>query len=241
MKRIFTLFLAMMMAMSLSITAFAAAPSPVVSGSQNDTKGSVVINEVNTLITYSVYKILDLHTFNSVENAYTYKVAAGWEDFFNKDAIKKYVSVDSTGLVKWIWDASGVATDDPIKTLNDASADLAKQALDYAKDNGIPVGPGRGSAAGSIVAYALKITDIDTLKFNLLFERFLNPSRIEEPDVDTDISKVHRSQAIEYLKKQKGKVICLNDTEDEIDFELHKEMIIAAFEELLPDKSSFEL
>ena len=58
----------------------------------------------------------------------------------------------------------------------------------YAKDNGIAVGPGRGSAAGSIVAYALKITDVDPLAYDLLFERFLNPERVSMPDIDIDFS-----------------------------------------------------
>lgn len=58
----------------------------------------------------------------------------------------------------------------------------------YAKEMGIPVGPGRGSAAGSLVAFALKITDIDPLKYDLLFERFLNPERVSMPDIDTDFA-----------------------------------------------------
>ena len=56
----------------------------------------------------------------------------------------------------------------------------------YAKENGIPVGPGRGSSAGSLVAYCLGITDVDPLKYNLFFERFLNPERVSMPDIDID-------------------------------------------------------
>ena len=58
--------------------------------------------------------------------------------------------------------------------------------INYAKQNGIMVGPGRGSAAGSIVAYTLRITDIDPIKYSLIFERFLNPERVSMPDIDID-------------------------------------------------------
>ena len=80
------------------------------------------------------------------------------------------------------------------------TADFVK----YAKDNGIPVGPGRGSAAGSIVSYALGITSIDPLKYNLLFERFLNPERISLPDIDIDFCIERRGEVIDYIKKQYG-------------------------------------
>jgi DNA polymerase-3 subunit alpha len=76
--------------------------------------------------------------------------------------------------------------------------------VNYAKENGIPVGPGRGSAAGSIVSYALGITSIDPLKYNLLFERFLNPERISLPDIDIDFCIERRSEVIDYIKKQYG-------------------------------------
>ncbi|MEE8341033.1 MAG: DNA polymerase III subunit alpha, partial [Candidatus Neomarinimicrobiota bacterium] len=76
--------------------------------------------------------------------------------------------------------------------------------VNYAKKNGIPVGPGRGSAAGSIVSYALGITSIDPLKYNLLFERFLNPERISLPDIDIDFCIERRGEVIDYIKKQYG-------------------------------------
>lgn len=69
----------------------------------------------------------------------------------------------------------------------------------YARDNGIPVGPGRGSAAGAIVAYAMRITDIDPLQFELLFERFLNPERVSMPDIDVDFCVRGRGQVIDYV------------------------------------------
>ena len=75
----------------------------------------------------------------------------------------------------------------------------------YARDHGIPVGPGRGSAVGSLVAYCLKITDLDPLRFNLLFERFLNPDRISMPDIDTDFCVERRDEVIAYVTEKYGK------------------------------------
>ncbi|MBE7021630.1 MAG: DNA polymerase III subunit alpha [Ruminococcaceae bacterium] len=77
--------------------------------------------------------------------------------------------------------------------------------IKYAKDNGIPVGPGRGSAAGSVVAYALGITNIDPLRYNLLFERFLNPERISMPDIDVDICNEGRQRVIDYVIEKYGR------------------------------------
>jgi DNA polymerase-3 subunit alpha len=76
--------------------------------------------------------------------------------------------------------------------------------INYARSSDIPVGPGRGSAAGSIVAYLLKITNIDPLKYNLLFERFLNPERVSMPDIDIDFCYVQRSKIIEYVARRYG-------------------------------------
>ncbi|MGO9903027.1 MAG: DNA polymerase III subunit alpha [Solirubrobacteraceae bacterium] len=75
----------------------------------------------------------------------------------------------------------------------------------YAKDSGIPVGPGRGSAAGSIVAYCLAITDVDPIRYDLLFERFLNPERVSMPDIDIDFSVRGREQVIRYVTDKYGK------------------------------------
>ena len=75
----------------------------------------------------------------------------------------------------------------------------------FAKDNGIAVGPGRGSAAGSIVSYALAITDIDPLKYDLLFERFLNPGRKSMPDIDMDFSVARREEVIDYVADKYGR------------------------------------
>lgn len=76
--------------------------------------------------------------------------------------------------------------------------------VNYSRQNGIPVGPGRGSAAGSIVAYALGITDIDPLKYNLLFERFLNPERVSMPDIDIDFCMERRDEVINYVTQKYG-------------------------------------
>jgi DNA polymerase-3 subunit alpha len=77
--------------------------------------------------------------------------------------------------------------------------------IKYAKDSGIPVGPGRGSAAGSLVAYAMGITDIDPLEYDLIFERFLNPERISMPDIDVDFCMNNRGRVIEYVRNKYGK------------------------------------
>ncbi len=77
--------------------------------------------------------------------------------------------------------------------------------INFARKRGIPVGPGRGSAAGSLVAYCLDITDIDPIKYNLLFERFLNPERISMPDIDVDFCKDRRGEVIQYVEEKYGK------------------------------------
>ncbi|HEY2653245.1 MAG TPA: DNA polymerase III subunit alpha [Solirubrobacteraceae bacterium] len=77
--------------------------------------------------------------------------------------------------------------------------------VNYAKDSGIAVGPGRGSAAGSIVAYCLRITDVDPLRYGLLFERFLNPERVSMPDIDIDFSVRGRERVIRYVTQKYGK------------------------------------
>ena len=77
--------------------------------------------------------------------------------------------------------------------------------INWAKNNGCPVGPGRGSGAGSLVAYVMKITDLDPLKYNLLFERFLNPERVSMPDFDIDFCQTNRNLVIDYVKAKYGK------------------------------------
>ncbi|MDR0637019.1 MAG: DNA polymerase III subunit alpha [Treponema sp.] len=81
---------------------------------------------------------------------------------------------------------------------------IVQDFINWAKEHDIPVGPGRGSGASSIVAYALRITDIDPLKYNLLFERFLNPERISMPDFDVDFCNERRDEVIQYVTKKYG-------------------------------------
>ena len=82
---------------------------------------------------------------------------------------------------------------------------IVQDFIKAAKDRGIPVGPGRGSAAGSIVAYGLGVTKVDPLKFDLLFERFLNPERISMPDIDVDFCFERRGEVIEYVRERYGR------------------------------------
>ena len=77
--------------------------------------------------------------------------------------------------------------------------------IQWAKAQAIPVGPGRGSGAGSVAAWALMITDLDPLRFDLLFERFLNPERVQMPDVDMDFEDTRRGEVIEYVTNKFGR------------------------------------
>ena len=81
---------------------------------------------------------------------------------------------------------------------------IVQDFINWAKDNGVPVGPGRGSGAGSLVAYCLRITDLDPVKYNLLFERFLNPERISMPDFDIDFCQEKRQSVIDYVTQKYG-------------------------------------
>ena len=76
--------------------------------------------------------------------------------------------------------------------------------INYARSVGISVGPGRGSAAGSVVSYCLGITDIDPIKYNLIFERFLNPERVSMPDIDVDFADERRGEVIDYVVGKYG-------------------------------------
>ncbi|MBK7762008.1 MAG: DNA polymerase III subunit alpha [Bacteroidetes bacterium] len=82
---------------------------------------------------------------------------------------------------------------------------IVSDIIRYSKNNGVVVGPGRGSAAGSVVAYCVGITSIDPLKYNLLFERFLNPERASMPDIDTDFDDIGRGKVVEYIVNTYGK------------------------------------
>lgn len=82
---------------------------------------------------------------------------------------------------------------------------IVMEFIQWSKDNAIPVGPGRGSGAGSLVAYALKITDLDPLEYDLLFERFLNPERVSMPDFDVDFCMDKRDQVIDHVAEMYGR------------------------------------
>lgn len=82
---------------------------------------------------------------------------------------------------------------------------IVQDFIVWAKDRGIPVGPGRGSSAGSLVAYCLRITDVDPLRFDLLFERFLNPERVSMPDIDVDFCYERRGEVIDHVREKYGK------------------------------------
>ena len=112
---------------------------------------------------------------------------------------KKYDNIDSKVLNRLNFEL------DVIKKMGFAGYFLiVMDFIQYAKNNSIPVGPGRGSAVGSIVSYATGITDIDPLKYNLLFERFLNPERISMPDIDIDFCIEGRQSVIDYIKTRYG-------------------------------------
>ena len=81
---------------------------------------------------------------------------------------------------------------------------IVAEFINWAKDCGIPVGPGRGSAAGSLVAWAMRITDVDPIRFTLLFERFLNPERVSMPDIDVDFCQDRREEVIEHVRQKYG-------------------------------------
>lgn len=81
---------------------------------------------------------------------------------------------------------------------------IVSDFIGYAKSHDIPVGPGRGSAAGSMVAYCLDITDVDPMKYSLYFERFLNPERVSMPDIDVDFCYRRRGEVIDYVNQKYG-------------------------------------
>ncbi len=82
---------------------------------------------------------------------------------------------------------------------------IVSDFIQWAKNEGIPVGPGRGSGAGSLVAYSLLITDLDPIRFGLLFERFLNPERVSMPDFDIDFCQDRRDDVIRYVQQKYGR------------------------------------
>ena len=79
---------------------------------------------------------------------------------------------------------------------------IVSDYIQWAKDHDIPVGPGRGSAAGAVLAYVSKITDVEPIRYGLLFERFLNPARVSMPDIDVDFADDERERVLDYVSKK---------------------------------------
>ncbi|MCL1875694.1 MAG: DNA polymerase III subunit alpha [Synergistaceae bacterium] len=132
----------------------------------------------------------------------------------NEETLSERLSKDAREGLKW---RIGNAADSPayadrlnfeLKVINDMGFAgyylIVAGIIKAAKDNGIPIGPGRGSGAGSLVAWALRITELDPLKYGLLFERFLNPERISMPDFDTDVSDKGRDELMRYIVEHYG-------------------------------------
>ncbi len=121
------------------------------------------------------------------------------EDLCKQNISKKYTQVDDNIKKRIAYEL------DAINRLGFTSYFLiVRDFVDFAKKNNIPVGPGRGSAAGSVVSYLLDITTIDPLKYGLLFERFLNPDRVSMPDIDIDFCYERRQEVIDYVIKKYG-------------------------------------
>ncbi|MEN3045972.1 MAG: DNA polymerase III subunit alpha [Candidatus Hydrothermales bacterium] len=132
------------------------------------------------------------HDFDNSFEYLKYLSYKGLNERFNGDVKKKYIERLEKEL-------------EIIKKLNfEGYFLIIKDIVDFAKSNGIPVGPGRGSAVSSLVLYSLGVTNIDPIKYDLLFERFLNPERISPPDVDIDFGDEKRDEVISYIKRKYG-------------------------------------
>lgn len=192
---------------------------------------NTTINEKNPLNfnTKELYiksgdQMAELFTEEAIQNTVKIAERCNVEIEFGKTKFPKYtakgVSDNTDYFKKTVW--KGLKERYGEKVPNEA-VDRAKYELDiiirmgyvdyflivadfiaYARSQGIPVGPGRGSGAGSICAYAMKITNIDPLRFNLLFERFLNPERVTMPDFDIDFCYVRRQEVIDYVARKYG-------------------------------------
>jgi len=138
----------------------------------------------------------------SVENELMKQAREGLEERLNNYILKKNKKKSSTEIKK-VYDDRLSHELDIINSMNYSSYFLiVSDYIKWAKKNSIPVGPGRGSGAGSLVAYCLDITDLDPIEFDLIFERFLNPDRISMPDFDIDFCEEQRDRVFEYLKSK---------------------------------------
>ncbi len=163
-----------------------------------------IAEKCNLKIDFGVYQFpkIPLQKGETVEDKFEKKAREGFQNRlpeikshykeFTKDIEKKYLDRLDREITT-------------IKQMGFAGYFLiVEDFINYAKNNNIPVGPGRGSAAGSLVAYSLKITDIDPIPYNLLFERFLNPERISMPDIDIDFCNRNRDKVIKYVVDKYG-------------------------------------
>ncbi|MGC8852954.1 MAG: DNA polymerase III subunit alpha, partial [Hydrogenobacter sp.] len=129
------------------------------------------------------------------------------EEFLRELAIKGLRQRIQQGLAKdtkEYWDRLEYELDVVSKMGFEGYFLIVQDFINWAKSQGIPVGPGRGSAAGSLLAFALGITDVDPIKHGLLFERFLNPERVSMPDIDVDFCMENRDRVIQYVKEKYG-------------------------------------
>lgn len=129
----------------------------------------------------------------------TYLVEQAWQGLMERVKARTRIEVNAVYAQRLVYELQ------TIETMGFSTYFLVVwDYIKYARDNGIPVGPGRGSAAGSLVAYALKITNIDPVHHGLLFERFLNPERKSMPDIDTDFCIENRDKVIQYVTETYG-------------------------------------
>ncbi len=137
-----------------------------------------------------------------------YKKDESWDPSKNKDYLKELTIKGIKEKYKENYDVAEERANYELSVIENMGFTdyflIVQDFINYAKTNKIPVGPGRGSAAGSIVAFALGITEIDPIRYNLFFERFLNPERISLPDIDVDFADTGRDAVIDYVRKKYG-------------------------------------
>lgn len=166
---------------------------------------SVIINSCNVELTFGTYFLPKFETTGeeSIDEALIR---------FSKEGLKErlvylrklYGSELNEEKEKLYWQRLDYELDVIIKMGFPGYFLIVQDFINWAKGNDIPVGPGRGSGAGSLVAYALRITDLDPLRFNLIFERFLNPERVSMPDFDVDFCQDRRDEVIQYVTQRYG-------------------------------------
>src|SRR4030095_7773643 len=126
-----------------------------------------------------------------------------------EDRLVQLRRLSDSGALKHSIEAYEKRIDDEIRIIQDMKYPgyflIVWDLIRFARERGIPVGPGRGSAAGSLVSYCMRITDIDPLQYGLLFERFLNPERVTLPDIDIDFCMNRRGEVIEYVTRKYGR------------------------------------